>query len=89
MARSSSAGPPAITYCVDFARTDDHGHVIVGTAAVGDQVTMVDESGTRCCGTVVLHSPDLRILLVKPDPETCPSTVVAPTKHRARGASDL
>lgn len=58
------------TYHVDFARTDDLGHVMVRTVSSGDLVTMVDEDGTSCVGTVVLHSPDLGLLLVRPDPET-------------------
>jgi hypothetical protein len=58
------------TYRVDFSRTDDHGHVIVGTASAGEQVTMVDDHGTSCVGTVVLHSPDCGILLIRPNPGT-------------------
>ncbi|MCD2192162.1 hypothetical protein LQ327_01980 [Actinomycetospora endophytica] len=55
------------TYRVDFSRTDDHGHVIVGTARAGDQVTMVDDDGRSCLGTVVLHSPDCGLLLIRPE----------------------
>ena len=73
----AARGRRVITYRVDFSRTDDHGHVLVRTAAAGDRVTMLDENGTRCHGTVVLHSPDLGLLLVRPIPGPCEAAVVA------------
>jgi thiamine monophosphate kinase len=63
------------TFRVDFARTDDHGHVLVRTVAAGDQVTMIDDAGTSCAGTVVLHSPECGLLLVRPNPGTTETTV--------------